>query len=40
VRSLVRDQLVRSTFVPTFWEGAARATGTRAGTCSVEISYR
>jgi predicted secreted hydrolase len=40
LRSLVRDQLVRNTIVPTFWEGAARATGTRTGTCFVELSYR
>jgi predicted secreted hydrolase len=40
LRSLLRDQLVRNTIVPTFWEGAAQATGTHTGTCFVEISYR
>ena len=40
VTALVPDQLVRNRIVPTFWEGAARATGTRTGTCFVEISYR
>jgi predicted secreted hydrolase len=40
LRSLVRDQLVRNRIVPTFWEGAARATGNRNGTCFVELSYR
>lgn len=40
LRALVPDQLVRNSIVPTFWEGAARATGTRAGTCFVELSYR
>jgi predicted secreted hydrolase len=40
VRSLLRNQLVRTSILPTFWEGAARATGTRAGTCFVEISAR
>jgi predicted secreted hydrolase len=40
VTALFADQLVRNTLVPTFWEGAARATGTKPGTCFVEISYR
>jgi predicted secreted hydrolase len=40
VHSLLRDQLVRTSILPTFWEGAARAAGTRAGTCFVEISDR
>ena len=40
LRSLLRDQLVRNTIVPTFWEGVAHATGSRAGTCFVELSYR
>jgi predicted secreted hydrolase len=40
LHSVVRDQLVRNTVVPTFWEGVARATGTRAGNCFVELSYR
>lgn len=40
VQALFPDQLVRNTIVPTFWEGVSRATGTHAGTCFVEISYR
>jgi predicted secreted hydrolase len=40
LRSLLRDQLVRNTIVPTFWEGAAHAAGSRTGTCFVELSYR
>src|SRR5262249_2974382 len=40
LRAIIPDQLVRNTIVPTFWEGAARATGTRDGTCFVELSYR
>jgi predicted secreted hydrolase len=40
LRALVPDQLVRNTIVPTFWEGATRATGSRSGTCFVELSYR
>jgi predicted secreted hydrolase len=40
VRSLVRDQLVRGLLLPTFWEGAATATGTKRGLCFVEQSYR
>ncbi len=40
VKALLRDQLVRNTIVPTFWEGAAEATGTHTGPCFVEISYR
>jgi predicted secreted hydrolase len=40
VRSLLPDQLVRNTVVPTFWEGVAQATGTHAGLCFVELSYR
>jgi len=40
LRSLLRDQLVRNTIVPTFWEGVAHATGSRTGTCFVELSYR
>jgi predicted secreted hydrolase len=36
----VADQLVRNTLVPTFWEGAAAASGSRTGTCFVELSYR
>jgi predicted secreted hydrolase len=40
VTSVLPDQLVRNTLVPTFWEGAADATGTKHGRCMVEISYR
>jgi predicted secreted hydrolase len=40
VRAIVPDQLVRNTLLPTFWEGASRATGSRGGTCFVELSYR
>ena len=40
LRSLLPDQLVRNTIVPTFWEGATHATGSRPGTCFVELSYR
>jgi predicted secreted hydrolase len=40
LHALLPDQLVRNTIVPTFWEGAARATGSRTGTCFVELSYR
>jgi predicted secreted hydrolase len=40
VRALFPNQLVRTFALPTFWEGAARATGSHAGTCFVEISYR
>jgi predicted secreted hydrolase len=40
LRSLVRDQLVRNRLLPSFWEGAARATGDRTGICFVELSYR
>jgi predicted secreted hydrolase len=40
INALFPDQLVRNTIVPTFWEGAAAATGTHAGPCLVEISYR
>jgi predicted secreted hydrolase len=40
LRAVLRDQLVRNTIVPTFWEGVARATGTRTGACFVELSYR
>ncbi len=37
--SIVDDQLVRGTLLPTFWEGAATATGTKTGICFVEQSY-
>jgi predicted secreted hydrolase len=40
LQSVVRDQLVRNATVPTFSEGVARATGSRTGTCFVELSYR
>jgi predicted secreted hydrolase len=40
LHALFPDQLVRNTIVPTFWEGAAHATGSRTGTCFVELSYR
>jgi predicted secreted hydrolase len=40
LRSVVRDQLVRGTVLPTFWEGVATATGTKTGTCFVEQSHR
>ena len=40
LRSVLPDQLVRNTVVPTFWEGVADATGSRTGPCFVELSYR
>jgi predicted secreted hydrolase len=40
LRSLLPDQLVRNRLLPTFWEGAATAGGSRTGTCFVELSYR
>jgi predicted secreted hydrolase len=40
LRSLVRDQLFHGTLVPTFWEGAATARGTKRGLCFVEETYR
>jgi predicted secreted hydrolase len=40
VRAIVPDQLVRNNVLPTFWEGASAATGSRTGTCVVELSYR
>lgn len=40
LRSIVEDQLVRGTVLPTFWEGAATAAGTKQGTCFVEQSYQ
>jgi len=36
LRSLARDQLVRGRLLPTFWEGAAAAAGTKTGVCFVE----
>lgn len=38
--SLLPDELVRNTILPTFWEGPATAIGTKHGSCFVEISYR
>lgn len=35
---LARNQYVDNRIVASFWEGAARAKGTRAGTCFVELS--
>jgi hypothetical protein len=32
----VADQLVRGQPLPTFWEGAVTATGTKHGVCFVE----
>jgi predicted secreted hydrolase len=40
VQALFPNQLVRTGSLPTFWEGAARATGSNTGTCFVEISHR
>jgi predicted secreted hydrolase len=40
LRSIVSDQLVRGTVLPTFWEGAAASTGAKAGICFVEQSYQ
>jgi predicted secreted hydrolase len=40
LRSIVRDQLVHGILLPTFWEGAATATGTKRGVCFVEQSYQ
>jgi predicted secreted hydrolase len=40
LRSIVPDQLVRGTLLPTFWEGATSATGTKSGVCFVEQSYQ
>jgi predicted secreted hydrolase len=39
LRSIVPDQLVRGTVLPTFYEGAATATGSKTGICFVEQSY-
>ena len=39
LRSLADDQLVRGQLLPTFWEGAAEATGSKRGVCFVEQSY-
>jgi predicted secreted hydrolase len=40
LRSIVPDQLVRGALLPTFWEGATSATGTKSGVCFVEQSYQ
>lgn len=40
LHSVLPDQLVRNRIVPTFWEGVADATGSRRGSCFVELSYR
>jgi predicted secreted hydrolase len=40
VRALFPNQLVRTSVLPTFWEGASRVIGSHSGTCFVEISYR
>ena len=39
LESIVADQLVRGTVLPTFYEGAATATGSKPGICFVEESY-
>jgi predicted secreted hydrolase len=36
LHALTPDQLFRGVLVPTFWEGAVTATGTKAGICFVE----
>jgi predicted secreted hydrolase len=40
LRSLARRQLFHGVVVPTFWEGASAATGTKTGDCFVEVTYR
>lgn len=37
--SIVADQLVRGVVLPTFYEGAATATGSKTGICFVEQSF-
>jgi predicted secreted hydrolase len=39
VLAIVPDQLFRGTLVPTFYEGAASASGSKSGTCFVEETY-
>jgi len=39
ITSIVDDQLFRGTLLPTFWEGAATARGTKTGICFVEQTY-
>jgi predicted secreted hydrolase len=36
LHAIVPDQLVRGPLLPTFWEGAVTATGTKRGVCFVE----
>jgi predicted secreted hydrolase len=36
LHAVVADQLVRGLLLPTFWEGAVTATGTKRGVCFVE----
>jgi predicted secreted hydrolase len=36
LRAIVPDQLFRALLLPTFWEGAATAAGTKSGICFVE----
>jgi predicted secreted hydrolase len=36
LHAIVADQLFRSIVLPTFWEGAVTATGTKTGICFVE----
>jgi len=36
LHAIVPDQLFRSVLLPTFWEGAVTATGTKNGICFVE----
>jgi predicted secreted hydrolase len=36
LHAIVPDQLVRGILLPTFWEGAVTATGTKRGVCFVE----
>jgi predicted secreted hydrolase len=36
LHAIVPDQLFRSILLPTFWEGAVTATGTKSGVCFVE----
>lgn len=36
LHAIVADQLFRSVLLPTFWEGAATAAGTKRGLCFVE----
>jgi predicted secreted hydrolase len=36
LHAIVPDQLFRALLLPSFWEGAVNATGTKNGTCFVE----